>query len=81
MAISALKQYDQAIEWARRAIAIGPTLSGAHRDLIAALALAGHEAEGHEALQRYLAPSQLTRGSDDGQIDAQRSALLEFGTG
>jgi adenylate cyclase len=51
-----LKQYDQAIEWARRSIAIGPNNSPrAHGALIAALALTGHEAEAHEALQRYLA--------------------------
>ena len=50
-----LKQYDQAIEWARRAIAINPNYPFAHVDLIAALALTGHEAEAREALQRYLA--------------------------
>jgi adenylate cyclase len=51
-----LKQYDQAIEWARRAIAIDPNnYPGPHFDLIAALALAGHRSEAHEALQRYLA--------------------------
>ncbi len=50
-----LKQYDQAIEWARRAIAIDPSYPGAHGDLIAALALTGHEAEAREALQRFLA--------------------------
>jgi tetratricopeptide (TPR) repeat protein len=48
-----LKQYDQAIESARRAIAINPNY--VHTILVAALALAGHEAEAHEALQRYLA--------------------------
>ena len=51
-----LKQYDQAIEWARRAIAISPNANPwTHLNLIAALALAGHEAEAHEALQNYLA--------------------------
>ena len=51
-----LKQYDQAIEWARRAIAINPNSSASpHLNLIAALALTGHEAEAHEALQNYLA--------------------------
>ena len=51
-----LKRYDQAIESARRAIAINPnTNPWSHLNLIAALALAGHEAEAHEALQRYLA--------------------------
>ena len=51
-----MKQYDQTIEWARRAIAISPSASPWwHLDLIAALALAGHEAEAHEALQNYLA--------------------------
>jgi tetratricopeptide (TPR) repeat protein len=55
-AFLALKQYDQAIEYARRAIAISPSdLDYRHAILIAALALTGHEAEAHEALQRYLA--------------------------
>jgi adenylate cyclase len=49
------KQYDQAIEWARRAIVISPTNSWTHFNLVAALALAGHEAEAHDALQNYLA--------------------------
>ena len=58
----AQKQYDRAIEWARRSIAISPNSNPiAHGELIAALALTGHEAEAHEALQRYLAlpPSGL----------------------
>jgi tetratricopeptide (TPR) repeat protein len=51
-----LKQYDQTIEWARRAIAIDPSANAwMHVNLIAALALAGHEAEAHDALQNYLA--------------------------
>jgi adenylate cyclase len=50
-----LKQYAEAIEWARRAIAVTPGNVFAHGDLIAALALTGREAEAHEALQRYLA--------------------------
>jgi adenylate cyclase len=49
------KQYDPAIEGARRAIVIIPTNSWAHFNLVAALALAGHEAEAHDALQNYLA--------------------------
>jgi tetratricopeptide (TPR) repeat protein len=54
----ALKQYDQAIDWAHRAIAIDPnnlTIPYAHAALIAALALTGREREAREALQRYLA--------------------------
>jgi len=51
-----LKQYDQAIDWARRAIAINPNfIPGAHANLVAALALSGREGEAREALQRYLA--------------------------
>ena len=50
-----LKQYDQAIEWARRAIVINPNYVSDAADLVAALALSGHEAEAREALQRYLA--------------------------
>ena len=51
-----LKNYDQAIEAARRSIAINPTSDPfSHVVLVAALALAGHDAEAREALRRYLA--------------------------
>jgi adenylate cyclase len=49
-----LKQYDRTIEWIRRAIAIKATM-WSYGNLIAALALTGHDAEAHEALQNYLA--------------------------
>jgi adenylate cyclase len=52
----ALKNYDQVIELARRAIAIKPNYNQfSHVLLVAALALTGHDAEAREALQRYLA--------------------------
>ena len=51
----ALKQYDQAIDWARRAIAVNTSFQHPHAHLVAALALSGHETEAREALQRYLA--------------------------
>jgi tetratricopeptide (TPR) repeat protein len=51
-----LKNYDQAIEQARKAIAINPNyVQFIHTTLVAALALSGHDAEAREALQRYLA--------------------------
>ena len=51
-----LKRYDQAIEQARRALAINPNyVPHIHVFLVAALALTGHDAEAREALQRYLA--------------------------
>ena len=50
-----LKNYDQAIELARRALAINPNNPFAHLALVAALALTDHNAEAREALQRYLA--------------------------
>ena len=50
-----MKNYDQAIESARRAIAINPNNPFAHLALVAALALTDHNAEAREALQRYLA--------------------------
>jgi adenylate cyclase len=50
-----LKRYDQAIELARRAIAINPHNPYSHVVLVAALALTDHDAEAREALQRYLA--------------------------
>jgi tetratricopeptide (TPR) repeat protein len=52
----ALKNYDQAIEHARQAIAINPNyVQYIHATLIAALALTGKDAQAREALQRYLA--------------------------
>jgi hypothetical protein len=51
-----LKRYDQAIELARRAIAIKPNNNQfSHLFLVAALALTDHDGEAREALQRYLA--------------------------
>ena len=55
----ALRQYDQAIEWARRAVEINPDSSSPYLYLIPALALTGQESQAHEALGRYLA----TRGA------------------
>jgi adenylate cyclase len=51
----ALKQYDQALESARRAIAVSPNFALAHWYLITALVQTGQDAQAHEALQRYLA--------------------------
>jgi len=53
----ALQQYDQAIEWARRSIAINPNYSTAHGYLAASLAFTGHEAEARDAAQRFTALS------------------------
>jgi adenylate cyclase len=50
-----LKNYDQAIDLARRAIAINPNIAIIHLNLVAALALTDHDAEAREAPQRYLA--------------------------
>ncbi len=57
----ALKQYDQAIEWARRAIEISPNNSIPYLYLIPALALTGQESQAHEALGHYLATRGATR--------------------
>ena len=51
----ALKQYDQALESARRAIAISPNFALAHWYLITALIQTGQDSQAHEALLRYLA--------------------------
>jgi adenylate cyclase len=60
----ALKQYDQALESARRAIAISPNYALPHWYLITALVQTGQDSQAHEALQRYLAisgvPATLT---------------------
>ena len=51
-----LKNYDQAIEWSRRTIAINQSRDETSQErLIAALALSGRDAEAHEALKDYLA--------------------------
>jgi adenylate cyclase len=51
-----LKRYDQAIDWARQAIAINPNyVPWAYTILVAALALTDQDAAAREALQRYLA--------------------------
>jgi TolB-like protein/class 3 adenylate cyclase len=85
-----LKNYDQAIDLARQAIAIKPNYNQfSHVFLVAALALAGHEAEAREALQRYLAlPSTGPRktiaawkaywsaqGGDPPRVEANERAL------
>jgi tetratricopeptide (TPR) repeat protein len=49
------RQYDQAIEWLGRAAAMAPSQKFTQLLLASALALTGHEAEAHAALQRYLA--------------------------
>ncbi len=64
-----LKRYDQAIELARRAIAINPYNSFAHVVLVAALALTDHDAEAREALQRYLAPALHRAVQDDRGVE------------
>jgi adenylate cyclase len=51
-----LKNYDLAIEQARKSIAINPEYyTYSYPTLVAALVLTGHDAEAREALQRYLA--------------------------
>jgi adenylate cyclase len=57
----ALKQYDQAVEWARHAIEISPDNSSPYQYLIPALALTGQESQAHEALGHYLATRGATR--------------------
>ena len=60
-----LKNYDQAIDWARQAIAINPNyVHYIHSVLVAALALTGHDAEAREAL-RTRPPHGLHRAVQD----------------
>ena len=54
-----LQQYDQTIEWTRRAIAINPNVSSALGTLAAALALTGQDAEARDAEQRRAALSKV----------------------
>jgi adenylate cyclase len=72
----ALKQYEQSIDSARQSIAIRPDHQFAHRNLIAALALTGHQAEAQEALRRYLAlPSAGQKRSRHGMRGGLRTSL------
>ena len=48
------QQYDQAIEWVRRSLAIAPDTSIQQALLTSALALTGRQAEAHDALRRCL---------------------------
>jgi adenylate cyclase len=52
-----LHQDDQAIEWSRRAVALGPSYPLTHAVLAASLAEIGHEAEARETLKHYLSLS------------------------
>ena len=49
-----LRQDDQAAEWLRQSLAVNPNYQLAQAFLAATLALTGHDAEAHEALERYL---------------------------
>jgi len=46
------KRYDQAIEWGRKAVQQGPSITGIYRILIASLAQAGQIEESHALLAR-----------------------------
>jgi adenylate cyclase len=74
--VFALKRYDQAIELARKTIAINPNIPWPHAFLVAALALTGHGAEAREALQRYLA---LPSSGPLKTIAAWKAHNLSFG--
>ena len=68
-----LKQYDQAIDWARQAIAAGPSNPGPYQALAAALSLTGHETEAREALQHYLALPSNTRAGTIAALKAHNA--------
>ena len=69
-----LKRYDQAIELARKTIAIQSNyVPWANMFWAAALALTGHDAEAREALQRYLAlPSTGPLAENDRGVEGAR---------
>ena len=67
-----LKQYDQAIDWARQAIAAGSN-PGPYQALVAALSLTGHETEAREALQHYLALPSNTRAGTIAALKAHNA--------
>jgi TolB-like protein len=69
----ALKQYDQAIESARRAIAINPNKGSQHFYLVVALALTGETSRAHEALQGYLVIVGPNRTMADWKVTRART--------
>ncbi len=71
----ALKQYDQAIESARRAVEISPNNSAPYLYLIPALALAGQESQAHEALGHYL---HLTNSGAPRTVAGWKAAWTPF---
>jgi TolB-like protein/Tfp pilus assembly protein PilF len=69
----ALKQYDQAIEGAHRAIAINPNKGSQHFYLVVALALTGEKSQAHEALQGYFAIVSPNRTMADWRVTRART--------
>jgi tetratricopeptide (TPR) repeat protein len=69
----ALKQYSQAIEAARRAIAINPNKASQRFYLVVALALTGEEIQAHEALQGYLALPGANRALANWRVTRART--------
>jgi tetratricopeptide (TPR) repeat protein len=71
-----LKQYDQSIDWARRAIAVGTSDPTPYTNLAAALASAGHESEANAALQHSFAlPSSPRNIADIKEYNARFKKL------
>jgi adenylate cyclase len=75
-----LKRYDQAIDWARRAIAVNTSYHEPYAHLTVALALSGHDAEAREALQRYLALSSSERLRTIAAWKRRRAQFLNWNT-
>ena len=68
----ALQQYDQAIEWARRSIAINSNYTYPYGFLASAFALTGHEAEARDAWRRQRDLEHLTGVNLGETAQAQR---------
>lgn len=49
-----LERYDEAVDWARRAVGVNPNLRYPYRTLAASLALAGRTEEAHMAASELL---------------------------
>jgi adenylate cyclase len=71
-----LQQDDQAIEWLRRSLAMAPEISIEQALLTSALGLTGRQAEGREALQRYLSLKGTT-SKTIAQFRARHRALSD----
>ena len=67
----ALQQYDQAIEWTHRSVAINPNYALWYGVIATAFALTGHEAEARDAWRRQRDLEHLDGANSGGTAQAR----------